>query len=37
MTDIWPEPALVAFLIAINAILSGTGIALISLREPKPS
>ena len=35
MDGIWPELALVAALIVVNALLAGTEIALISLREPK--
>ena len=35
MNGIWPELALVAALIVVNALLAGTEIALISLREPK--
>ncbi len=37
MSDIWIELALVAFLVAINAMLSGTEIALISLRPSQLS
>ena len=35
MADVWPELVLIVVLVAINALLSGAEIALISLREPQ--
>lgn len=35
MAEVWPELVLIGVLIAINALLSGTEMALISLREPQ--
>ena len=35
MTGAWPELVLIAVLVVINALLSGTEIALISLRDPQ--
>ena len=35
MSGVWPELVLIAVLVAINAVLSGTEVALISLREPQ--
>lgn len=35
MDGAWPELILIAVLVAVNAVLSGTEVALISLREPQ--
>lgn len=35
MDSIWPQIALIVVLVAVNAVLSGSEIALISLREPQ--